>query len=220
MKKMIFATILMVMALSAVAQVPNDSIVADFNEFVRLLEETHPDPYTNYGGKPFFRKAAMETRFNLIQDSVTSTDELARRMREFLVPLHDGHTGIWTQQNSNNNALAPIMFEAINDAIIIKHLPDEYKELIGSRLLAIENVPVNDVCDGLAKYYTTENNIGKKPKRFWKSSIRNKNKYRRRRLRYFFAFFTLPFSSFSLSSFSSASAVRSSPPLRRGRKRR
>ena len=162
MKKLIFATILMVLALSAGAQVPNDSIVADFNEFVRLLEETHPDPYTNYGGKPFFRKAAMETRFNLIQDSVTSTDELARRMREFLVPLHDGHTGIWTQQSSNDKALAPIMFDAINDAIIIKHLPDEYKELIGSRLLAIENVPVNDVCDGLAKYYTTENNIGKK----------------------------------------------------------
>lgn len=162
MKKLIIATILTVMALNAVAQVPNDSIVADFNEFVRLLEETHPDPYTNYGGKPFFRKAAMETRFNLIQDSVTSIDELARRMREFLVPLHDGHTGIWTQQNSNDKALAPIMFDAINDAIIIKHLPDEYKELIGSRLLAIENVPVNDVCDGLAKYYTTENNIGKK----------------------------------------------------------
>ena len=39
---------------SANAQIPTDSIVADFNEFVRLLEETHPDPYTNYGGKPFF----------------------------------------------------------------------------------------------------------------------------------------------------------------------
>ena len=58
------------------AQIPNDSIVADFNEFVRLLEETHPDPYSNYGGRPFFRKAAMETRFGLAMDSVTTADEL------------------------------------------------------------------------------------------------------------------------------------------------
>ena len=47
---------------SANAQIPTDSIVADFNEFVRLLEETHPDPYTNYGGKPFFRLEAMYHR--------------------------------------------------------------------------------------------------------------------------------------------------------------
>ena len=143
------------------AQVPNDSIVADFNEFVRLLEETHPDPYTNFGGRPFFRKAAMETRLALVRDSVTSTDELTRRMREFIAPLQDGHTSIWSQQGINT-ALAPIMFEAINDAIIIKHLPDEYKNLIGSRLTAIENVPVKEVCDGLAMHYTAENEIGKK----------------------------------------------------------
>ena len=55
------ALMVMLATNGALAQVPNDSIVADFNEFVRLLEETHPDPYSNYGGKPFFRRAAMET---------------------------------------------------------------------------------------------------------------------------------------------------------------
>lgn len=28
---------------------PVDSIHADFREFIRYLEETHPDPYTPYG---------------------------------------------------------------------------------------------------------------------------------------------------------------------------
>lgn len=143
------------------AQIPNDSIVADFNEFVRLLEETHPDPYSNYGGRPFFRKAAMETRFGLAMDSVTTADELANRIREFLAPLQDGHTGVRSQQGPDHMFLAPIMFEAINDGIIISRLPDEYKDYIGSRLLAIENVPVKEVCDGLAKHYTAENEIGK-----------------------------------------------------------
>lgn len=146
---------------TAFAQVPTDSIVADFNEFVRLLEETHPDPYTNYGGRPFFRKAAMETRFALAQDKVTDADELARRIREFLAPLQDGHTNIRSQQTVNNN-LAPILFEAINDGIFIKRVTDDYKELIGSKLIAIEHVPVKEVCDGLAKHFAAENEIGKK----------------------------------------------------------
>ena len=41
------ALTLMMASVSVNAQVPNDSIIADFNEFIRLLEETHPDPYTN-----------------------------------------------------------------------------------------------------------------------------------------------------------------------------
>ena len=31
----------------ATAQIPNDSIVADFRYFIHQLEATHPDPYTN-----------------------------------------------------------------------------------------------------------------------------------------------------------------------------
>ena len=155
------ALTLMMASVSVNAQVPNDSIIADFNEFIRLLEETHPDPYTNFGGRPFFRRAAMETRFGLAQDSVTSPGELSRRINEFLAPLQDGHTWVGGRIGADNEFLAPIGFEPINDCIIIKRLPDEYKNLIGSILLAIENVPVKEVCDGLAKHYVAENEIGK-----------------------------------------------------------
>ena len=167
MKKINFTLMAVLMALftssQVMAQVPTDSIVADFNEFVRLLEETHPDPYTNYGGKPFFRKAVMETRRNLIDDKVTNADELAMRINTFLAPLQDGHTWIQTSDNSNmmTKTAAPIRFQAINDGVIIEAILSEYKELIGSRLIAIENIPVKEICDGLAQYYPSENNIGR-----------------------------------------------------------
>ena len=159
--KNLSALTLMLAFNSASAQMPTDSIIADFNEFVRLLEETHPDPYTNYGGRPFFRRAAMETRNALFLDSVTSPDELARRIQSFIAPLQDGHTGLYGQNGLNNEFLAPIDFEPINDGIIIKRVSDEHKNLIGSKLLAIENVPVKEVCDGLAMHYSAENEIGK-----------------------------------------------------------
>ena len=33
---------------------PKDSLKADFREFIKDLEETHPDPYTAFGGKVFY----------------------------------------------------------------------------------------------------------------------------------------------------------------------
>ena len=151
---------------SANAQIPTDSIVADFNEFVRLLEETHPDPYTNYGGKPFFRLEAMDTRFGLIEDSVTSSDELARRITKFLAPLEDGHTNIDMGFSSffeerEPEMGAPISFWPISDGVVINSITSEYKDLLGSRLIAIEGIPLKEICTNLAEYRTAENEIGR-----------------------------------------------------------
>ena len=151
---------------SANAQIPTDSIVADFNEFIRLLEETHPDPYTNYGGKPFFRLEAMDTRFGLIEDSVTSSDELARRITKFLAPLEDGHTNIDMGFSSffeerEPEMGAPIDFRPISDGVVINSITSEYKDLLGSRLIAIEGIPLKEICTNLAEYRTAENEIGR-----------------------------------------------------------
>lgn len=146
---------------SANAQTPTDSIVADFNEFVRLLEETHPDPYTNYGGRPFFRRAAMETRMGLVKDSVTSPDVLANRITEFLAPLKDRHTSIWSD-NFEWWRHAPIRFEAMNEGILyVNVLPDQYKELLGSKLVGIENMSVQDILTAMAERYPAENEVGR-----------------------------------------------------------
>lgn len=151
---------------SANAQIPTDSIVTDFNEFVRLLEETHPDPYTHYGGKPFFRLEAMDTRFGLIEDSVTSSDELARRITKFLAPLEDGHTNIDMGFSSffeerEPEMGAPIDFRPISDGVVINSITSEYKDLLGSRLIAIEGIPLKEICTNLAEYRTAENEIGR-----------------------------------------------------------
>lgn len=163
--KTMSAIVLMITLTTSIAkaQVPNDSIVADFNEFIRLLEETHPDPYTNYGGRPFFRKAAMEIRQKLVQDSVTSPSVLAHRIGEFLTPLSDGHTSIW-DDTFDWWRHAPIRFLAMNQGIMyVQLLPVQYKELLGSKLLGIENMPVQDVVTGLTQQsiYPAENEMGR-----------------------------------------------------------
>ena len=152
--------------LKPIEEAPTDSIVADFNEFIRLLEETHPDPYTNYGGRPYFRLKAMDTRFGLIEDSVTSTDELARRIKEFLTPLEDGHTNINNGMFSffdehKKEKSAPIGFWPYNDGVFVNSIMSEHRDLLGSRLIGIEGIPFKEICNKLAQYHSAENEIGR-----------------------------------------------------------
>ena len=119
----------------ASAQIPNDSIVADFRYFIHQLEATHPDPYTNYGGKAFFHRAAHETLWNLKDDSVTTREELCWRIRAFLAPLRDGHTQIHYPETQGSFSLVPIRFKAVGDGLFVRRLPKGHQHLIGSRLL-------------------------------------------------------------------------------------
>ena len=147
--------------LSTKAQIPNDSIAADFRCFIHLLEATHPDPYTNYGGKAFFHRAAHETYWSLRDDSVTTAEELCWRIRAFLAPLQDGHTQVHYPETQGSHSLVPIRFKAVGDGLFVRRLPKEHQHLIGSKLIAIENVQTKELCEEMMKMYPAENEIGK-----------------------------------------------------------
>ena len=130
-RRFLFLPTMLLAATFATAQIPNDSIVADFRYFIHQLEATHPDPYTNYGGKAFFHRAAHETLWSLKDDSVTTREELCWRIRAFLAPLRDGHTQIHYPETQGSFSLVPIRFKTVGDGLFIRRLPDEHQQLIG-----------------------------------------------------------------------------------------
>jgi hypothetical protein len=142
-------------------QKANDSIVADFRYFIHLLETTHPDPFSSYGGKVFFHRAASEIVRSLKDDNVTTKEELSWRIQEFLAPLSDGHTQILNPELPGSPTRVPIRFKAVGDGLIVSRLPKEQQPLIGSRLIGIENIQTADLCEEMMKIYPAENDIGK-----------------------------------------------------------
>lgn len=140
-----------------------NTLVSDFKHLVHLLETTHPDPYTNYGGKAWFHRKASEIIWSMKKDSVTTTDELCKYANSFLSTLQDGHTFILTNHKNHDEIkrFTPIYFRVINDGLTVRGLPIEYKPLIGSRLIGIESEPINKIYDATATFMTTENIIGK-----------------------------------------------------------
>ncbi|MGC2449743.1 MAG: hypothetical protein WA477_19005, partial [Candidatus Sulfotelmatobacter sp.] len=67
----------------------HDQAFKDTKTFLSLLESTHPDPYTNLGGKVEFKRKAEKLVRDLPADGL-SVPELTERLGEFLAPLRDG----------------------------------------------------------------------------------------------------------------------------------
>lgn len=167
MKKLLILSLIVCAAQNAVPQpdesqkLPPDSIYADFNQFIEFLEETHPDPYSPFGGKPIFYQESKKIGNSLIADSVTSPKELAARISAFTSKLHDGHTFInSTYDPSETVRFAPIAFRHIADGLTIKYAPDSLRGYVGHKVLAVNGVDIERLKAMAAPLATAENESG------------------------------------------------------------
>lgn len=153
-----------------------DSLINDFRYFIEKLEETHPDPYSKYGGRPMFRRSAEVTERWMRYDSISTKEQLASYINTFLVPLHDGHTLVANPNSepSNNKEMlcAPIKFKVLDDRLFVRAIDNRMNELVGSRLLEVEGVEIDDLVIRMASKYPAENNAGMYLNASW--NLRNK----------------------------------------------
>lgn len=141
---------------------PSDSLVSDFRFFCDMLEETHPDPYTAFGGRPFFRMACDLMADRIANDSLDLND-FCDILNEFIVPLKDLHTFVQYPQQSDNQKIRYVQrmaFTVLNDGLMVSGIAEPYSKYLGSRLLAINSVPVDTLADRMTKIKPSENMIG------------------------------------------------------------
>lgn len=138
-----------------------DSLIADFDTFVTLLEQTHPDPYTRFGGKVSFHRETSELRLRLASEEHTVRD-FSLLLSQFLCRLGDGHSFVAVPPlpDSNDEAFLPVEISVIPEGLILTKLPKEYKHLIGSRIVAVEGVSVDDLAERTKRFAPVENRYG------------------------------------------------------------
>ena len=153
-----------------------DSLIKDFRYFIEKLEQTHPDPYSKYGGRPMFRRSVDVTEMWMKHDSISTKEQLASYINSFLVPLHDGHTTIANPNvNPSNNKemlCAPIKFKVFGDGLLVRAIDNSMNELVGSRLLEVEGIETDDLVIRIASKYPAENKAGMYLNASW--HLRNK----------------------------------------------
>ncbi|MCZ4695845.1 peptidase S41 [Ancylomarina euxinus] len=162
--KFITIVLLLIIASSAKSQqtLNRDTLVSDFKYFISAIEETHPDPYSAYGGRVYFKKGAFDVETKLKNNDYTK-DEFVSIISEFIATLGDSHTGMRVARPKNDpNALKlPISLSTATDNLFITALPIEYEHLLGSRIVSVNNIPLKDLLEKAGEINPTENYYGK-----------------------------------------------------------
>lgn len=168
MKARITLQILMVVALidlfasraaPGAETISRDSLVADVRQLADIIEQVHPDPYTNGGGRVAFHRRLQSTLAAIPADGMTRLD-FYRLLRPFVTAIGDAHTWLrdaydWTPGPPRG---IPLYFAVVGADLYVLAVPEEgYRPLIGSRLISVEGVPLRELVDRLRTIVSGEN---------------------------------------------------------------
>lgn len=139
-----------------------DLLLEDFDYFFHAFEQTHPDPYSAFGGEREFHKKVKSLRHTLKRSEGLDADRLQAEIGRFLVPLHDGHTycGQLSYSFESEVRFLPLNLRTMTDGFFVWSALDDFKELLGAEVMSIGGLPLDKMMDRLAEYVPSENIYG------------------------------------------------------------
>ena len=157
---LLFCSLLLSFTLTAQkADYETNKYLKDFDFFVEKLVETHPDPYSAYGGQIEFHRAKQKCREKL--KGVASDDEFIGKINQFISTLEDGHTYIKSPEVvDKNDRYLPIQIKVSEDYLFIQNTTLEFEKHIGKPILAINNLTINELLKKVKKIKPSENISG------------------------------------------------------------
>lgn len=142
-------------------KISRDALVQDVRELSNLLENAHPDPYVNGGGKIAYHSRLQKLIREIPSDGM-SKQEFFFYLQPFLAMIGDGHTGVIADQSSldsQNPGGLPLFFEPTTEGdLYVKAVTsEEYSHLIGCILVSVEGVAFNELAKRQSRLVGSEN---------------------------------------------------------------
>jgi hypothetical protein len=147
------------LSVSEAQTLSRDSLRNEFRYFIKLLEETHPDPYSEFGGKVEFHKQAFDIEQKIKSNDFT-VNQYANMLSVFISKLHDGHSYISNNQKTEVEKYIPLILKPVSDDIIVSGVPNAEEKYLGSRIISINGIAVDSLCNRVAELTPTENKFG------------------------------------------------------------
>ncbi|MBP1638814.1 MAG: peptidase [Bacteroidetes bacterium] len=159
MYKKIFSFICLLLPLSLKAQTfSSDTLVSDFKSYVKLLQETHPDPYSNMGGKVQFYNRSEEIIDKIRVMPRGSINILTDAIRELNAQLNDGHTSVnMSNQQFADDLYAPVSVSVIPDGLILTSVPKQDAKYLGAKIIGVNGHAIEELCRKVTSRYGCEN---------------------------------------------------------------
>jgi hypothetical protein len=141
------------------SRLKRELLIQDVRQLADIIESSHPDPYTNGGGRIAFHRRLHEVLRSIPQDGMTR-DEFIRLLRPFVAAVGDQHTSIYTTYEVDNTAPGglPFVFEPIEKSlyVLVPFAPSD-NGYIGSRLVSVEGVPLDSLVQRYPRVEGMEN---------------------------------------------------------------
>jgi hypothetical protein len=134
-------------------------LIEDVRQLAEILESTHPDPYRHGGGRIAFHRRLQEVLRSIPREGMTR-DEFVRLLRPFVAAIGDQHTSIYTEYQTDNAAPGglPFVFEPIEKSLyVLVPFSSSDNEYIGSRLVSVEGVPLDNLVQRFSRVEGVEN---------------------------------------------------------------
>jgi len=148
--KLVLLTGLCALATSSPAQeekiFTRTELVRDARQLASILEQSHPDPYINGGGKIAFHRR-LQSILQAIPAEGMTADEFRGLLLPFVASLRDGHTAILpAQTGAPAQPGLTVPFRIIDETLAVSGpVRKDNVDLNGALLLAVDGVPVQEL---------------------------------------------------------------------------
>ncbi|MHC4117083.1 MAG: hypothetical protein ACYSWO_06215 [Planctomycetota bacterium] len=140
-------------------QISRQLLVDDVRQMASILESTHPDPYFHGGGKIAFHRRMQNLIRTIPENGLTQT-EFYRHLCPFVAAVGDGHTALWEPYHLDSQSPGgiPLYFQIVEDFFYVAGVIDSaHVHLIGSELVSVENVPIEELLERQARIRGCDN---------------------------------------------------------------
>ncbi len=117
------------------------------------LAEKHPDLFFKVDSSTYFRDLKQIAR----STEGVSTFAISVRLQQVIARMGDAHTMLNYHFNVDPDFILPIKFYWYQEGIYILKAPVEYQQILGKRVLAINESPLEVVIDSLATLIVDDN---------------------------------------------------------------
>lgn len=134
-----------------------ENLISDVRQLSDILENVHPDPYINGGGKIAYHRRLQGVLGDIPVSGMTK-GEFYQLIAPFVSALGDAHTRLTPNSGNSGPGGLPFGFCLIEKSFYVKSVRGEqYTDILGALLESIEGTKFPELIERYRKYYGTQN---------------------------------------------------------------
>jgi hypothetical protein len=121
-------------------------LIEDARQLARTIEDTHPEPYQNGGGRMAFHRR-LHRVLNAIPDEGMTKDEFYKLVRPFVAAVGDMHTGFLGGYKVDyaHPGGVPLRLSVVEEFLVVRGVERQHRDYLGAKLLSVEGVPLTEL---------------------------------------------------------------------------